>query len=81
MCILRDTVTRYSEYTFVEAYIKGLAFASHVEDWVEAWHAGITPYKELYEALGFTPDEYSEWVKTPSYIHKILKDRRKKAGM
>jgi hypothetical protein len=60
--------------TFVGACLKGDAFLSDIDDWVDDWHdtefAGEEP--TLDEFLGFTVDEGKLWVEKPESLGAIV---------
>ena len=42
---------------------------------IELWHRGYGVGQKLYEYLGFTWDEYKEWVEQTMTIKDIVEDR------
>jgi hypothetical protein len=48
-----------------------------IDEWVDRWHHGdAADGEEIWEFLGFTREEYAEWVRDPSYADKVLAARR-----
>ena len=48
-----------------------------IDDWIDRWHHGDGKEGEtLHEFLGFTWEEYAEWVRDPGYAAKVLAARR-----
>lgn len=41
---------------------------AEIDDAIEAWHASEGPAGQLHEWLGWTLDEYWNWVKSPDQI-------------
>lgn len=59
--------------TFVQLYQKGLVNADEIDDYVECWHIlASRTSPDLAEFLGFTPSQYSRWLKNPEQLDEIL---------
>ena len=49
----------------------------NIDDWVDRWHADKAPEgMKLHEYLGFTWEEYGEWMRDPEYASKIVAAQR-----
>ncbi|MBY4089425.1 hypothetical protein HQO85_15185 [Rhodococcus fascians] len=63
-----------SATTFVDACVRGEAFARDIDDWVDTWHdtdfAGSEP--SLDEFLGFSDSEGALWVEKPESLSVIV---------
>ncbi len=61
------------ETTFIDKCLKGEASLDEIDDYIDAWHDGITPEDiELHTYLGMTWDEYSLWVRDSSVLESII---------
>jgi len=63
--------------TFIEACINDpdLMDTDIINDYVEEWHSSIENNTSLYEYLGMTKQEYSEWVIHPEVLRQIVEKR------
>jgi len=56
--------------TFVQLWIEGKVTEDRIDDFIERHRSGDP--KPLQEFLGFSKDEYTQWVKSPSSLSSIL---------
>ncbi len=61
--------------TFLGAVIAGQESADQIDLWVDRWHEqdGKTP---LSAFLGFTEEEYTNWMLAPASLPHIVETRR-----
>lgn len=66
--------------TFVDACLRGDAFLTEVDDWVDQWHDSGGQYEDeaisLDDFLGFTPDEGRLWAEKPQSLRFIVAAHR-----
>lgn len=61
------------EKTFKQKYIEGGCEFSAIDNYIEAWHGNMGGENlRLFEYLGFTDEEYSFFLKTPSEFETYL---------
>lgn len=64
--------------TFIELCVSGDALPHEIDDHIEQWHnlAKLNDMDmNLSAHLGFTHDEYSEWILNPEVIDSIIASR------
>jgi hypothetical protein len=61
----------HSTTTFIQLVLRGQRHPGEIDDFVAAWHASNDPRK-LSEALGFSEDEYANWVEQPASLDRII---------
>jgi hypothetical protein len=61
--------------TFLGAVIAGTERPDQIDHWVERWHEqpGTTP---LSTFLGFTAEEYTNWMLAPACLPHLVETRR-----
>lgn len=63
--------------TFVDYCLENPEEKPDIDEWVDRWHHGDgAEGQELWDFLGFTREEYGEWVRDLSYEAKIIAARR-----
>lgn len=63
--------------TFVQSALNGEIFdLNEIDEFIEAWHESNSKVP-IHEWLGFTSEEYSEFLDNPRKLHYILKRRIK----
>ena len=63
-----------SPETFFDLYLKGIAPANAIDDFIDSWHANPRGM-ELYKFLGFTKEEYAIWLREPNCLDSMAKGR------
>jgi hypothetical protein len=64
--------------TFMDQYLAGEVETEDIDDFVDAWHTGVSTMP-LSAYLGLTPEEYACWVVHADALPRIREERRVKA--
>jgi len=64
-------------YSFIDRCLSCEASPESIDDYIDAWHRDESSSEPLIEKLGFTPDEYSIWLRNPNFIYSILFSRKR----
>lgn len=66
--------------TFVNQVLRGRAFYSDIDDWVDIWHDADdeSPVAKmaLHEFLGMSTGEYALWIERPEALRFIIAARK-----
>jgi hypothetical protein len=58
--------------TFVELVLTNKMSLKHIDDFIDLWHSHPVSGVGLIEALGFTEQEYAEWIICDSTLESII---------
>lgn len=61
--------------TFIELCLSKKANPEDLDAFVEKWHTSVDQGLTLREAIGMTVPEYTDWMKNPAVLYRILFDR------
>jgi len=61
---------------FVDDCLKGISTVDQIDDYIEKWHLGDGKDKSLYEYLGLTRKEYSQWIRFSDVLNLIIENKR-----
>lgn len=74
-------VDALAEKNFVQKYLAGEIKISDLDlvinDFIDKWHS-VDDNTELHDFLGFTYEEYKQWISYPGTLWKILESKRPK---
>lgn len=69
--------SRQKSRTFIEKFLEGEVSADDIDDYVDAWHAGTTD-TPIYQFLGLSKEEYTQWLRDPGALTQIAQSRRER---
>jgi hypothetical protein len=63
--------------TFIDLYILGQARPEDISESIDTWHSGSGD-QPIYDYLGMTEEEYSEWLRDPDVLPHIVRARKER---